>query len=145
MSRRVRLVLVVALTLVLVGGAGVVGSRAVTAHVRAAIQDWAEAQRVKGMRAGWDRYTITGLPFAVRVTFDKPVYGRFDAAPGFEATAPVLVGEARPWALRHWHLTAPEGARLAIEPGAARPPVTLATAQLGATVAPSEDAGGPRR
>ena len=66
MSRRWRLVLVVALTLVLVGGAGVVASLAVRAHVRAAIQDWAEAQRVKGMRAGWDRYTIAGLPFAVR-------------------------------------------------------------------------------
>jgi hypothetical protein len=108
-------------------------------RVREALQNWAEARRVEGFTVGWDSYAISGFPFAVRVTIEKPVFGKTDAAPGYEARAPLLVGEAKPWALRHWRITAAEGARLEVEPGTARAAVTVQATKVDVTVAPRED------
>jgi hypothetical protein len=106
--------------------------------VREALQNWAEARRVEGFTVGWDGYAISGFPFAVRVIIEKPVYGKTDAAPGYEARAPLLMGEAKPWALRHWQITAAKGARLGIEPGAARAAVTVQATTVDVTVAPRQ-------
>jgi hypothetical protein len=113
-------------------------------QVRQGLLDWAEARRVDGYTVGWDRIATDGFPGAVRVIIEKPVYGKAGASPGYEARAPILIGEARPWALRRWHVTAPQGARLAIEPGASRPALTFEAASADVTVEPREaDQSGP--
>ncbi len=111
---------------------------------RAALQGWAQARRSEGFTIGWDRYAIAGFPLELRVSIEKPVFGKVGAAPGYEVRAPSLVAWARPWALERWRFSASAGARLAIEPGPLRPPVRVQAASIDGAVAPREDgvAGG---
>jgi hypothetical protein len=141
--RRSRLLLLLAVLLVLVPALYSAAWYVVDGRVREALQDWAEARRVEGLKVGWDRYEIAGFPFAIRVTIEQPVYGKGDAAPGFEATAPRLIGTARPWSLRRWRVTAPSGVHLVIEPATARPQLTLDAAALEVTTGPSEPRSSP--
>jgi hypothetical protein len=104
--------------------------------VRRGILDWSTARRAEGFTVGWDRYDVSGFPFALRVTIDQPVLSQSGTEPGYAAQAPLLVGEARPWALEQWHVTAERGARLAIEPGPARPAITIAAGALSGAVRP---------
>jgi hypothetical protein len=106
--------------------------------VRRGILDWSTARRAEGFTVGWDRYDVSGFPFALRVTIDQPVFGQSGIEPGYAAQAPLLVGEARPWALDHWHVTAARGARLAIQPGPARPAITVTAGSLAGTVQPGQ-------
>src|SRR3954447_1976854 len=87
--------------------------------VRRGILDWSAARRAEGFTVGWDRYDVSGFPFALRVTIEKPVFGQSGIEPGYAAQAPLLVGEAPLWALDQWRVTAARGARLAIQPGPA--------------------------
>ena len=106
--------------------------------VRGGILDWSTARRAEGFTVGWDRYAVGGFPFLLRVTIERPIFGQSGIEPGYTAQAPILVGEARPWALDRWRLTATRGARLAIQPGPARPAVTVAANALAGTVQPGE-------
>ena len=112
-------------------------------EVRVALQNWAEARRAEGFTVGWDRYEIAGFPLALRITIEKPVFGKTSAAPGYEARAPLLVAEARPWAFRDWHVMAPHGAHLAVEPALARPAAALDAATIDVTTSPHESDPAP--
>lgn len=107
--------------------------------VRRGLLDWSAARRSEGFTVGWDRTQVGGFPFALRVTIENPIFGQSRIEPGYEARAPLLVGEARPWALGQWHIAAAQGATLAIEPGPERPAVNLAAASLDGTVVPERD------
>src|SRR6266851_88608 len=107
--------------------------------VRRGILDWSAARRAEGFTVGWDRYVVSGFPFVLRVSIEQPVFGQSGIEPGYAAQAPLLVGEARPWALDQWRVTAAYGARLAIQPGPARPAVTITAAALAGTVQPRQD------
>jgi hypothetical protein len=133
---RRKLLLLAALLLVVVGYGFYWYS--VAELVRRGILDWSMARRAEGYTVGWDRYDVSGFPFALRVTIDRPVFGQTSIEPGYAAQAPVLLGEARPWALDQWRVTAPRGARLAIQPGPARPAVTITAAALAGTVQPGQ-------
>ncbi len=106
--------------------------------VRVGVQNWAEARRAEGFTVGWDSYQISGFPFALRITVEKPVFGKASAAPGYEAKAPFIVGEARPWAFRTWHVVAASGAHLAVEPAQDRPAATIDVSALDVTTSPQE-------
>jgi hypothetical protein len=106
--------------------------------VRSGILDWSAARRAEGFTVGWDRYVISGFPFLLRVAIEQPVFGQTGVEPGYAAQAPLLVGEARPWALDRWYLTAASGARLAIQPGPVRPAITVTANALAGTVRPAE-------
>jgi hypothetical protein len=109
--------------------------------VRGGILDWSAARRAEGFTIGWDRYAVDGFPFLLRVTLDQPVFGQTRIEPGYAAQAPLLIGEARPWGLDHWRLTAASGVRLAIQPGPARPAITVTANVLAGTVQPGECGG----
>jgi hypothetical protein len=104
--------------------------------VRRGILDWSAARRAEGFTVGWDRYDVSGFPFALRVTIEKPVFGQSGIEPGYAAQAPLLVGEAPLWALDQWRVTAARGARLAIQPGPARPAIAVTASGLAGTVRP---------
>jgi hypothetical protein len=106
--------------------------------VRGGILDWSAARRAEGFNVGWDRYAVDGFPFLLRVTVEQPVFGQTGIEPGYAAQAPLLVGEARPWALDRWRVTAASGARLAVQPGPARPAITVTANALTGTVEPAE-------
>ncbi len=106
-------------------------------RIRAAVMDWAEARRVAGYTVGWDRLGIEGFPLAFRVRIDAPVLGDNRAQPGWEARGAQLVGEAKPWALKVWRLDGPQGGRVAVQPGPARPAIVAEAASLAGTVAPA--------
>src|SRR5260221_7765391 len=117
---RRKLLILVALAAV-AASAGVFYWYSVAELVRGGILDWSAARRAEGFTVGWDRYAVSGFPFAVRVTIEQPVFGQAGIEPGYTAQAPLLVGEARPWALDRWSVTAVGGGRLAGQPGPARP------------------------
>src|SRR5260221_8377731 len=89
--------------------------------VRRGILDWSAARRAEGFTVGWDRYVVSGFPFVLRVSIEQPVFGQSGIEPGYAAQAPLLVGEARPWALDQWRGTAASRARPPLPPGPARP------------------------
>ena len=145
MRRSLRLLLLLAILPAVLAGAYAAAWFTLAGRVRMAIENWAEARRAEGMIVGWDRYAIGGFPLWMRVTIEKPVYSRRDAIPGYEARGERLIGTARPWALRRWHVTVPQGARLAVEPGTDRPALTLEIASLALEVEPRADASGEAR
>jgi hypothetical protein len=106
--------------------------------VRGGLLDWSAARRAEGFTVGWDRYAVSGFPFLLRVTIEQPVFGQTGIEPGYTAQAPLLVGEARPWALDRWHVAAASGARLAIQPGPARPAIAVTADALAGSVEPGE-------
>jgi hypothetical protein len=106
--------------------------------VRGGILDWSAARREEGFTVGWDRYEVSGFPLALRVTIEKPVFGQRGVEPGYMARGPLLIAEARPWALSQWHVSAAQGATLAVEPGPERPAITVAAAALAGTIAPRQ-------
>jgi hypothetical protein len=107
--------------------------------VRGGILDWSASRRSAGFTIGWDRYDVTGFPFALRVTVERPVFGQSGIEPGYEGRAPVLIAEAQPWALKTWRVTAESGVTLNIQPGPARPAISIAVAALTGTVMPRAD------
>jgi hypothetical protein len=133
---RRKLLLFAALLIVLVGYSFYWYS--VAELVRRSVLDWSTARRAEGFTVGWDRYDVGGFPFTLRVTIDHPVFGQTGIEPGYAAEAPALVGEARPWALDKWRVVAARGARLAIQPGPARPAVTVTAAALAGTMEPGQ-------
>lgn len=107
--------------------------------VRRGLLDWSAARRSEGYTIGWDRTEVGGFPFALRVTIEKPIFGQSRIEPGYEARGELLVGEARPWALGQWHISAAQGGTLAIQPGPERPAIDVAAASLDGTVMPGQD------
>jgi hypothetical protein len=107
--------------------------------VQRSLLDWSAARRSDGFTIGWDRTEVGGFPFTLRVTIEKPIFGQSRIEPGYEARGELLVGEARPWALGQWHITASQGGTLAIQPGPERPAINLAAASLDGTVMPRQD------
>ncbi len=107
--------------------------------VRRGLLDWSAARRSEGYTIGWDRTEVGGFPFALRVTIEKPIFGQSRIEPGYEARGELLVGEARPWALGQWHISAAQGGTLAIQPGPERPAIDVAAAALDGTVMPGQD------
>src|SRR5207302_8320467 len=103
--RTLRLTLFLALPLALLAGLYSAAWFYLAGTVRTGLQNWAEARRVEGFTIGWDRYAITGFPLALKVTVEKPVFGRASAAPGYEAHADALAAMAWPGALRRWPAT----------------------------------------
>jgi hypothetical protein len=97
------------------------------------------APPAEGFTIGWDRYEVSGFPLALRVTIEQPVFGQSSIEPGYEGHAPLLVGEARPWALERWRFTAARGAQLTIQPGPARPAITVEATALSGTVQPRQN------
>jgi len=107
--------------------------------VRRGLLDWSAARRSEGYTIGWDRTEVGGFPFALRVTIEKPIFGQSRIEPGYEARGELLVGEARPWALGQWHISAAQGGTLAIQPGPERPAIDVVAAALDGTVMPGQD------
>jgi hypothetical protein len=139
--RRTRLILSFLLvTAVLLGGLYTTYWFVAAGRIRAAVMDWAEARRVAGYTVGWDRLGIEGFPLVFRVRIDAPVLGDNRAQPGWEARGGLLMGEAKPWAPQVWQLDAPQGCRVAVQPGPARPAIVAEAASLAGDIAPARPA-----
>jgi hypothetical protein len=85
---------------------------------------------------------VGGFPFSFRVRLEKPLLGQTRDAPGWEASLPVLVGEAPPWSPHRWRLTAEQGGRLRVAPSETRGQMMLLIAKLDGSVA-QVDPGDP--
>ncbi len=89
--------------------AGYTGYWFYIAHrLAAGVEPWAEARRAQGYSLRWDGMAVSGYPSEFRLTFSGAALGGTRPVP-FEATAPLLVGEARPWNLQRWRISAPRG------------------------------------
>jgi hypothetical protein len=84
----------------------------IAAKLRSGVTPWAEARRAEGYTLRWDDLRVDGFPAAFRLHFQHPSIAGSRPVP-FTATGDTLIGEARPWDLRDWHVTAPAGAHIA--------------------------------
>ncbi len=108
----------------------------VAARLRAGVEPWAQARRAEGYTVRWDAVTVGGFPLSFRLRFAGAVFSGIRPLP-FEIAAPLLSGSARPWNLKRWAVSAPEGARVA----APSQGDTIAVAGLGGTILLGADAG----
>ncbi len=101
-----------------VGGLAVATAAAYTGYwfyltgvIRDQMNPWVEARRAQGVDIRWSAVRIGGFPLAVRLSFDH-----FDAAAAkplpYEMSARDIAFWSAPWDLRHWHFSAPDGARV---------------------------------
>lgn len=81
-------------------------------RLRVGVTRWADARRAEGRSLGWDEMAVDGYPLAFRVRLRNAVLDGMQPLP-YEVLAPTLIGEARPWDLQRWRLTAPAGIRVA--------------------------------
>jgi hypothetical protein len=104
--------LVLSLFLVLAAAcAGYTGYWVYLAHrLQAEIAPWAEAERARGTTIAWDGLAVEGFPAAIRLRFTGAAASGDKPLP-FSATAPVLLAETRVWDVRHWRVSAPQGAQ----------------------------------
>src|SRR5258708_39758801 len=93
------------------------------------IAAWAEGRRADGYSVRWDSLAVGGFPASFRVTLAGAAFAGARPLP-FKTAAATVIGEARPWNLRRWRVSAPHGARVE----AATEGDTIAAATLDATV-----------
>jgi hypothetical protein len=98
------------------------------------IADWVAARSAEGYEVRWDDLAVGGFPASLTVTLTGAALAGARPLP-FEAKAAAVIGEARPWNLRRWHVTAPNGARVE----AARGGDAISAAALDVTVATAAD------
>lgn len=82
------------------------------ARLRNSITPWVDARRAQGYLLRWDAVAVGGFPAAFRLQFRNAHIAGSKPVP-FAITADTLIGEARPWSLGHWRVTAPAGAHIA--------------------------------
>lgn len=95
-------------------------------RLRAGLDPWAAGRRAEGEAAHWDAVTVEGFPWVFRLRFSGARFGTARPIPG-EIRTTLLIGEAMPWNLRRWRITAADGAEL-ILPEAA---TTLSAGSVG--------------
>ena len=67
------------------------------ASYRDAIGEWAEARRDQGLDVRYARLEMSGFPFMIRATLDKPGFGAPKARAPWRWDGARAIGEARPW------------------------------------------------
>ena len=72
---------------------------------------WVDAQRAQGLDIKWQAVDIGGFPFAVRLHFDGFGVAALKPMP-YQMQAANISFSSAPWDLRHWHFSAPDGARI---------------------------------
>jgi hypothetical protein len=83
----------------------------IAGRLPAAIAGWAEARRAEGYSVRWDSLAVGGFPASFRVTIAGAALAGARPLP-FQTAAAIVIGEARPWNLRRWRVSAPQGARV---------------------------------
>lgn len=80
----------------------------VSERAGAAIEDWASAQRSAGYTISWDRLTMSGYPFSLRVEIDKPqmVHKPGVTSDGWYWDTQQVMLRARPWNWQKFYLQA---------------------------------------
>ena len=94
---------VVLATLVAVAGATIVYAVFwfyMAASYRDAIDGWAEARRGEGLEVRYARLEMSGFPFMIRATLEKPGLGAPQARAPWRWDGARAIGEARPWSPR---------------------------------------------
>jgi hypothetical protein len=101
---------------------------AMSLGIQSQLNDRAKSLRTRGYQASWTAMTVNGWPFRLDLTLTNP---RFAEPSGWAVAAPVLKGEAEPYAPTHWIFAASEGLTLT-RPG--KGPLTVAGRAIRASV-----------
>ncbi|MDE2228542.1 MAG: DUF2125 domain-containing protein [Alphaproteobacteria bacterium] len=83
----------------------------VAGKIRDRMAPWVASRQAEGVTIKWDSVAIGGFPLAIRLRF-----ANFDAAAAkplpYVMSAADISFWSRPWDLRQWHFSAPDGARV---------------------------------
>jgi hypothetical protein len=101
---------------------------AMSLRIQSELNGRAKALRTQGYQASWTAMTVDGWPFRLDLTLTNP---RFSEPSGWAVAAPILKGEAEPYAPGHWIFAASEGLTLT-RPG--KGPLTVVGRAIRASV-----------
>ncbi|MGH7001772.1 MAG: DUF2125 domain-containing protein, partial [Stellaceae bacterium] len=79
--------------------------------IRDQMTPWVDARQAEGVDIKWNAVAIGGYPFAVRLRFDGFDVAALKPMP-YQMQAADISFSSAPWDLRHWHFSAPDGARV---------------------------------
>ena len=142
MRRPTRLGLAVAVLLVAVFGAYSAFWFVVADRLEGGVAQWAASLRAQNLDLSWRAIRVGGFPLSFRVVLSKVRLSDLAAtAPNRELQVPLLSGNASPWNLRSWQLTAPDGlsATANLAAGAV---ATLSAHKASGSVAIADEGGG---
>jgi hypothetical protein len=80
-------------------------------RLRDGIGPWADLQRAQGYTLRWESLEVDGYPGVFRLRFGRATAIGNRQLP-LEIAAPELSGEALPWDLQRWWVSAPQGIRI---------------------------------
>ena len=134
MRRSTRLGLVAIVVLVVLGGAYAAYWRIVAGRIEDGLVAWQQSARARKIDASWQRLRVAGFPLAFRLELAGVALRDAALDPAPEIRLPALSGDARPWDLADWRLTAPQGLAAGLAAAGARPPLKLAAHAAKGTV-----------
>jgi hypothetical protein len=74
--------------------------------LQAGLEKWAAARRAQGYTLQWGRESVDGFPLRFRIALDDASIARGNS---YHIAVPEIAGEASPWDVMRWHVTAPRG------------------------------------
>ena len=86
---------------------------------------WRQAESARHIDASWRAMRVTGFPSAFRVVLDNTVLRERAWHPAPELRFRSFAASARPWNLRNWTLSAPDGMSAELAAAGARPALWL--------------------
>ncbi len=102
--------------------------------MRTGLPGWAAARRAEGYDLRWAKASVRGFPFAFHLHVTQVTLAANKPVPTL-ASAAQIVAAARPWNLRSWRFTAPQGLELTLRDTRA----TLVAAEVEGEAAPAAD------
>ena len=135
---RLRLILVAVLVIVL-GGYSAFWF-VVASQIENGIGEWAESLRPHNVDLSWRTIRVGGFPLAFRAEAQDVALRDPALTEPAEVQVPRLSANARPWNLRQWRLTAPEGLTASLGPPE-KPTAKLSARTAIGMVAPAADGG----
>jgi len=109
MRRPTRQGLAAAVLLIAIFGAYSAFWFVVAGHIEDGVGQWAGSLRARNLDLSWGAMRVGGFPFGFRVVLSEARLRGSATAPNGELRVKLLSGSARPWNLRLWQLTVPDG------------------------------------
>ncbi|WP_374446538.1 DUF2125 domain-containing protein [Stella sp.] len=96
-------------------------------RILAGLPAWTGAMAADGVRVAHGPASVSGFPFAFRLSLPEPRIARAASYPAFRWSGDGLTATARPWRLAEWELAVPAPSRLELAAGRERWQGTVAS------------------
>jgi len=126
MSRPTRFGLAILVVLLVVLGGYTAFWLIAAGQIEDGITAWKQSMRAQKVDASWQKFRVTGFPFAFRVELEAAELRDSAVSPPPQLHIPSLSGHTRPWDFDNWQLAASRGLSAELAGAGERPPLKLA-------------------